>query len=219
MSEFYPIFLRLTGRKAVVIGGGPVAARKAASLIEAGAAVTVISPELSTRFEEGLAEAGAFIHEGRKYRPGDLAGAAIAVAATDDPETNALVAAEANELGIPVNSANPPGAGTFIVPSTVKRGGLTVAISTGGACPALSRKLRQDFESFLTGEYGQFLEFLEEARTALKERLPEERSRRRVLEELVVSGLAEAFKGGREAARKAAWAKFELLVATHESQG
>lgn len=219
MRDFYPIFLKLTGRKAVVIGGGPVAARKAASLIEAGAAVTVISPELSKHFAEGLITAGAFIHEARKYRTGDLAGAAIAVAATDEPETNALVAADAQRLGIPVNSANPPTAGNFIVPSSVQRGGLTVAISTGGACPALSRKLRKDFESFLAKEYGPFLEFLEEARGVLKERLPEEHLRRQVLEDLVDSGLAGAFKDGRDTALKAAWDKFELLVAVRKSPG
>jgi precorrin-2 dehydrogenase/sirohydrochlorin ferrochelatase len=206
------MFLRLSGKKAVVLGGGPVAARKAASLADAGARVTVISPELSPAFET-LAKAGAFIHEARKYRPGDLAGAFLAVAATDDPEANDAAAKEADALGIPVNSANPPAAGNFIVPSSIHRGGLTIAISTGGACPALSRRLRQDIESFLAGQYDLFLEFLEEARAALKERLPEEDSRRQVLEGLAGSGLAEAFKGDREAALKSAWEKFELLVA------
>jgi precorrin-2 dehydrogenase/sirohydrochlorin ferrochelatase len=218
MNDFYPIFLRLTGKKAVVIGGGPVAARKTASLAEAGARVTVISPELSTAFD-GLVKDGAFIHEARKYRPGDLSGAFIAVAATDDPRTNIDAATEADSLGIPVNSANPPGAGSFIVPSSIHRGGLTIAISTGGAAPALSRKLRLDIESFLTDQYGWFLEFLEEARAALKESVPAEEARRQVLEGLVGSGLVESFKGDREAALKKAWEKYELLVAMHGPSG
>jgi precorrin-2 dehydrogenase/sirohydrochlorin ferrochelatase len=218
MNDFYPVFLKVSGKKAVVIGGGPVAARKAASLAEAGARVTVISPELSPAFD-GLAKAGAFIHEARRYRPGDLAGAFIAVAATDDSKTNIDAASEADSLGILINSANPPAAGSFIVPSSIHRGGLTVAISTGGACPALSRRLRQDIESFLAGQYGWFLEFLEEARSALKARLPEEDARRQVLEELAGSGLAEAFKADRAAALKSAWEKFERLVAGHEPPG
>jgi len=193
VEGYYPVFLKVAGLKAVVIGGGNVAARKAATLAGSGATVTVISPRLSTGLRE-LVDAGTVRHEPRKYAEGDVKGASIAIAATDDPDVNAAVCREAGMLGIPVNSVRPPEAGSFIVPSTIKRGGLTVAVSTGGGCPALSRRLRKDLEAFIGDGYGPFLEFLEEARAELKARVPDENSRARALTELVESGLMEAFR-------------------------
>ena len=190
--KFYPAFIKLSGRRAVVIGGGPVAGRKAASLASAGAAVSVISPEVSPSITK-LAGKGVIIHKQRRYRKGDLKGAFIAVAATDDPAVNQRIAGEAEGLGILVNCVEPPEAGNFIVPSSISRGDLTLAISTGGASPALARRLRQDLEAFLGSGYGAFLDFLEEVRPVLKERLPDQADRARALEELSGPGLASVF--------------------------
>ena len=202
MRRLYPAFLDVEGRKAVVIGGGAVAARKAASLVEAGASLTLVSPELVPSLAK-LVEEGKARHVARRYEKGDLAGAFIAVAATDDPETNRLAAAEARESGILVNCASPPGSGNFYVPSSIHRDGLTVAISTGGACPALTKALRIRLDEEIGEGFGPLLKFLEDARATLKDELASEDERAAVLEELVGSGLVESFGSlpGEEAAR------------------
>ena len=211
--KFYPAFIRLSGRRAVVIGGGPVAARKAAVLASAGAAVAVISPEISPAIKK-LADEGAVAHKQRRYRKGDLKAAFIAVAATDDPAVNLRVAGEAEGLGILVNCVSPPEAGNFIVPSKVSRGDLTLAISTGGASPALARRLRQDLEGFLGSGYGALLDFLEEARSALKEKLPDQASRAKAFEELSGPELTSVFLSSPKAdALKAARVKLSRLLA------
>jgi precorrin-2 dehydrogenase/sirohydrochlorin ferrochelatase len=184
MSRFYPVFLDIDGKRAVVIGGGPVAHRKAASLIEAGAAVTVISPEAVPAIKR-LADRGLLTHKPRRYRKGDLRGAVVAVAATDDPSVNERVASEAKALGILINCATPPDSGNFIVPSSIKRGVLTLAISTAGTSPALSKRLRLDLEAFLGTRYSWFLEFLEEARVRLKGEVEDEATRQEILRKLV----------------------------------
>jgi len=192
MNRFYPVFLDIEGKRAVVIGGGPVAQRKAASLIEAGAAVTVISPEAVPAIAR-LAERGILTHKPRKYRKGDLRGAVVVIAATDDPSVNERVASEAKALGILINCATPPDSGNFIVPSSIKKGALTLAISTGGASPALSKRLRLDLEVFLGTRYSWFLEFLEEARGRLKAEVEDEAARQEILRKLVDHCLSDEF--------------------------
>ena len=193
MSMFYPIFLGLAGKKAVVVGGGRVAARKAGSLASAGAKVTIISPELAPEAAV-LAAKGIAVHVPRRYRAGDLEGAYIVVAATDDPATNLDVAREAGSAGVLVNCARPPEAGNFIVPSSINRGGLTLAISTGGACPALSKRLRKEMDAFLGREYGPFLEFLDSARAYLKDNVKDEGRRAGIITALVESELIADFR-------------------------
>jgi len=214
MDGYYPVFLRLSGEKAVVLGGGPVAARKADGLLAAGAAVTVVSPALCPELERMVGERRVE-HVGRAYEPGDMDGAAVVIAATDDPAVNVAVSLQAFKLGIPVNSVRPPSAGSFIVPSTVRRGGLMLAISTGGGCPALAKRLRRELEGFIGDEYGPFLEFLEEARAELKARLPDEEVRAEVLTRLVESELIETFRteGENKGRTKGQKALEELITA------
>lgn len=211
--KFYPVFLDVAGRRAVVVGGGPVAARKAASLAEAGADVTVISPAICGDMGR-LVDAGRVSHVARPYARGDVsAGSSIVVAATDDPAVNMAVAEEAKAAGALVNSVRPPEAGSFVVPSTIRRGGLTVAISTSGGCPALTKRLRKDIESFLGEEYGAFIEFLEGARDVIKQTVPNEADRQRILTALVESGLAGSFRAdGLEAAQKKGRQTLEALI-------
>ncbi|MBI5190552.1 MAG: bifunctional precorrin-2 dehydrogenase/sirohydrochlorin ferrochelatase [Nitrospirae bacterium] len=191
--KFYPIFLDITGRRAVVAGGGPVAARKAGSLADAGADVTVISPALCPQMS-ALVSDGRARHVARVYRKGDLADASVVVAATDDPAVNEAVCADAKDAGALVNCVRPPDVGDFVVPSTIRRGGLTVAVSTSGGCPALTKKLRRDIEAFLGDEYGAYLEFLEEARGIIKESVPDEAVRQAILTRLVESDLSVSFR-------------------------
>jgi len=155
----YPVFLDLRGRRCVVVGGGKVAGRKARNLVRAGALVSVISPETEPGLESLVSRV-----ERRGYETGDLAGAVLAFAATDSREVNAAVAREAKERGIPVNVADNPSEGDFALPSTLRRGGLQVAVSTGGASPALARRIRTELEERFGPEWAGVVEQLERAR-------------------------------------------------------
>ncbi|ALC91492.1 hypothetical protein AM500_18135 [Bacillus sp. FJAT-18017] len=161
----YPIFLEIKGRPAVVIGGGKVAARKTAGLVEAGANVTVISPELipelGTMFENGKIQ-----WRKKPFSSNDLDDALLVIAATNDRETNLKVkeAAGPNQL---VTIADNPAASDFHVPSVVRRGKLNLAVSTSGASPTLAKKVRGELEKKYDERYVDYLEFLDESRTKI----------------------------------------------------
>jgi precorrin-2 dehydrogenase/sirohydrochlorin ferrochelatase len=143
----------------VVVGGGEVANRKARKLSQAKAEVVVISPEIKPE----LANVAAEVRR-RPYREGDLEGAFLAFAATDRREVNAAVAREAREKGIPVNVADEPAEGDFALPSTLRRGQLQVAVSTGGASPTLARRIRRELEDAFGFEWAGLVEELSRAR-------------------------------------------------------
>jgi precorrin-2 dehydrogenase/sirohydrochlorin ferrochelatase len=145
----YPLFLDLTSPPVVVIGAGKVATRKIRSLVAAGASVTAISPTATA----AIRQMPSVRWLPRPYRAGDLRGARLVVAATNDETVNCRVCAEAHRRKLLVNCIAPPAAGNFIVPSVVRRGGITLAISTGGASPAFAKKLRREFERILGRGY------------------------------------------------------------------
>lgn len=152
----YPLFLDLKDQPATVIGAGKVATRKIRSLLAAGASVTVISPEAAAAVRK-LSDAGKLRWLRRGYRRGDLRGARLAVAATNDVAVNERVCREAKTRRLLVNCIAPPAAGNFIVPSVIRKGGITLAISTGGASPAFVKRLRLDIERFLAAGYPALL--------------------------------------------------------------
>jgi siroheme synthase-like protein len=171
----FPIFLDLSGRRCVVVGGGEVANRKARKLLQARASVVVISPELQPELESVAVE----VHR-RPYEEGDLEGAYLAFAATDSREVNARVAREAKERGVPVNVADRPSDGDFALPSTLRRGGLQVAVSTGGASPTLARRIKDELEEVFGPEWAGIVDELGRNRRngeKLDERLEGEVSR------------------------------------------
>lgn len=161
----YPIFLDLSNQPTVVIGAGSVATRKIQTLLKAGAAVTVISPKTTAPIRK-LAQTKRIRWLPRRYRKGDLRGARLVVAATDDLALNRTICAEAKRHKLLVNCIAPPAAGNFIVPSLLTRGGITLAISTNGASPAFAKRLRHDLEQFLGDEYPQLLKTMSAARRA-----------------------------------------------------
>jgi precorrin-2 dehydrogenase/sirohydrochlorin ferrochelatase len=154
-AVLYPIFLDLSGRRCVVVGGGEVANRKARKLLQARARVVVISPEIKPELESVAVE----LHR-RPYREGDLEGACLAFAATSSREANAAVAREAKERGVPVNVADAPSEGDFALPSTLRRGRLQVAVSTGGASPTLARRIKGELEEVFGPEWAGLVEEL-----------------------------------------------------------
>jgi precorrin-2 dehydrogenase/sirohydrochlorin ferrochelatase len=163
MTTGYPAILLLDGRLAVVIGGGQIAERKVKTLRDAGAKVRLVADTATAKLRR-LAEAGELELVERRYERGDLAGAVVAVAATDDEEVNRGVYAEATEAGIPVNVVDNTALCTFIAPSIIRQGDLVVAISTGGAAPALAVRIRERLEREFGDEYARFLALTAELR-------------------------------------------------------
>ncbi len=171
----YPIFLDLSGRRCVVVGGGNVANRKARKLLQARARVVVISPEVGAELENVAVE----IHR-RPYKEGDLEGACLAFAATNSREVNAAVVREAKGRGVLVNVADKPSEGDFALPSTLRRGRLQVAVSTGGASPTLARRIKDELEEVFGPEWAGIVEELGRSRRSgekSEERLEGEVSR------------------------------------------
>jgi precorrin-2 dehydrogenase/sirohydrochlorin ferrochelatase len=157
--KYYPILLDLNRKLCVIVGGGRVAERKVRSLLQAGARVKVISPHLILSLER-LKENRKIIHRQRSFRTGDLEGAFLAIAATDDRQANERVFSQSLQRKIPVNVVDDPVHSSFIVPSLVQQGDLIIAISTSGKSPALAKALRQKFQKEIGPEYIFLLKLL-----------------------------------------------------------
>ncbi|HKX05728.1 MAG TPA: bifunctional precorrin-2 dehydrogenase/sirohydrochlorin ferrochelatase, partial [Methylomirabilota bacterium] len=145
---YYPLCLEMAGRPCLVVGGGPVAERKVAGLLDAGAWLTVVSPT-ATESLHAWARADRIRLVEREYTAADLAGHSVVFVATDDERVNAAVARDARAAGLLINAADDPAHCDFILPAVVRRGDLTVAVSTGGASPALARTVRDEIGAFL----------------------------------------------------------------------
>ncbi len=169
MPAYYPVFLNLTGKRCVIIGGGAIAEGKISRLKETGAQVTIISPDATPTIQK-LAEKGVVEWTARKYQPGDLEGAFLGIAATDIRQVNQQIFQEAEELGVVLNVVDDPDLCAFIAPSIVERGPVTVAISTGGASPALARKLRETLAGSPALEWADLADVLSKARKEIKKR-------------------------------------------------
>lgn len=152
-----------------MVGGGSVAERKVGMLLEHQASVTVISPTLSQGLQHH-AEQGAIQAITRNYQTGDLKGAFLVIAATDDPSLNAAVAGQGRKQRALVNVVDDPRHSDFIVPAMVRRGDITIAISTAGKSPALARKLRSLLEAALPAEYASLVTLVSEVRQELAQR-------------------------------------------------
>jgi precorrin-2 dehydrogenase/sirohydrochlorin ferrochelatase len=199
---YLPIFIDVSGRRCVVIGGGEIAERKTRSLIEAGAAVTVVSPALTAGLA-ALANRDTIQYLARTYQAGDLGGAFLAFAATGEIATESAVAAEASARGVLINVADVPDLCSFIAPAVIQRGGLQIAISTGGASPAFARKIREELEDHLGPEYELMIDLLAASRRWLRSREANLDVRARMLTSLVRSDLLACLKRGDLAAADA----------------
>lgn len=169
MPAYYPVFLDLTDRACLVIGGGPVAEGKVEGLLAAGARVTVVSPAVTARLAGWVAE-GCLQHVPRAYRTGDLVGYHVAFVATDDRGVSAAVADEGRARGTWVNAADEPARCDFILPAVIRRGRLVVAVSTGGASPAAARAIREELEAYLTTAHATLVELAADVRSDLRGR-------------------------------------------------
>jgi precorrin-2 dehydrogenase/sirohydrochlorin ferrochelatase len=162
-DELYPVSLVVAGRRCVVVGGGAVAARKAGSLMAAGAEVLVVAPTVSPEIRALPVQVAE-----RPYQATDLQDAWLAIAATDDPSVNRRVSDDAAASRVWVNVADDPDACAFTLPAVLRRGPVTVAVSTGGHSPALAGWLRDQVGELLGPEIGRLAELLSEARDELQ---------------------------------------------------
>ncbi len=207
-KPYYPVFLDLAGRLAVIVGGGGVAERKVVTLLEYGPRVRVVSPQVSPEIES-LAASGAIELERRGYVRGDLEGAFLVVCATSSEEVNRAVHAEAEERGCLVNVVDVPELCSFIVPSIVRRGTLSVAISTGGAAPTVAKRLRKHIEGHLGPEWEPYMTLLGEVRTLVMERVPGgEADRKPIFEAIADSDLLERLRAGETPCAEDIYAEF-----------
>jgi len=163
----YPVNLILAGKRCLVVGGGPVAARKVAGLLACDADVHVIAAHLSPELDAELAGRKASVDQ-RSYQSGDLAGYHLVIAATDDHALNRSIFAEAEAAGTWVNSADDPASCTFTLPSIVRRGSIMVTVSTGGRSPALAAWLKHRIEADLGPEFEVLVEMLSAAREDMR---------------------------------------------------
>ncbi len=194
-ADYFPLFLDLRGSRVVVIGGGAVAERKVRLLLECGADVTVVAPQLTSGLRE-LAADGRLRHEARAYRPGDFDGAVLAFVAVDDPEASEAAAKDAEAAGVLVNVVDRPDQCGFIVPSVLRRGRLTIAVSTGGSSPAWARKIRERLEAEFGEEYARLLEAAARVRMRCLSEIPDPARRREALERLADDSLLDLARSG-----------------------
>lgn len=168
MKGYYPLLLNIAQAPCLVVGGGKVAERKVLSLLDCGAKVRVVSPRSSLKLRE-MAAGGQIELLPRHFKPSDIKGASLVIAATDNGPLNEKVASATGKKGILTNVVDNPRLGNFIVPSVVRRGDLLIAIATSGESPALARKLREEIEARYGEEYAQLLPLLSRWRRQLLE--------------------------------------------------
>lgn len=184
MTAFFPLYVNIVGKCCVVVGGGSVAERKVNDLLEAGAKVRVVSPEITPRLQEQV-QAAAIEWLPTGYTLNTIEDAWLVFAATNVRSVNAQIAHEANTRRLFVNVVDAPEEGSFIVPSVVRRGDLCLSVSTGGANPLLARRIAEELQGYFGQEYSLLVELLGHMRAYTKERTPLPALRREALSQLV----------------------------------
>ena len=183
-----------------MVGGGHVAARKVEGLLAADAQVRVISPVLDPELQK-MVDSGVISYTQRTYQDGDLEGAFLTIAATDDLTVNHAVWAEGTKRGCLVNVVDDPEHSTFIMPAILQRGEMSVAVSTGGGSPALARRLRERLENIIGPEYGILTEILAELRSEIRAEFPPGKARLQAALRVVDSNILHVIQSqGKDAA-------------------
>ena len=193
----YPVFLDLRDKTALLVGGGEVALRKAQGLAGTGCRLTVVARELSPDFQAWLKRHPCPV-EPRAYRDGEAAQYFLVISATDDAGVNQRVFEDARRAGRLVNVVDHPGLCNLYIPSRIERGNLQIAISTGGTCPSFASWLRRELEDSVPERYSVLLQRLSAIRTRLKETVPSQAARKRILERLLRSEAVRQFLSGND---------------------
>lgn len=211
-TPYLPLFMDLTGRVCLVVGGGRIAEGRTRLLAAHGAVLRLVTPELSAGLEDMAADGRVADVRRRVFAPDDLDGVFLALAATNDRDVNAKIAETARKRGILCNVADDPQACDVHIPALVRRGDLTVAISTGGASPAVTASVRRQLEDTFGPEWSTLLSLLGELREATKRRYPQPALRAAAVRELLDDGklLALVRAGEVEQATRYASAALDL---------
>jgi precorrin-2 dehydrogenase/sirohydrochlorin ferrochelatase len=191
--EYYPIFVRVAGRRCLVVGGGELAAQKTRGLLDAGAGVTVISPNLNDELR-ALVDQSRIEHRARPYQGGDIDGFFLAFAATGSDAIDQQIRNEAEAAGVMLNVVDRTHLCDFIAPAIVSRGDLTVAISTSGTSPAMAKRIRQKLEDDLGTEYALALQLLGRLRKRLQGSATTAAERSRIFDALADSPLLDLLR-------------------------
>ena len=196
MEHLYPIYLHVAGKNCLIIGGGPVAERKAANLLEYGANIKIVSPGAEKKIAD-WAEQNRLQWIARAFDRHDLDNVFMVFIATDDNSLNKEIADLCRQRGILVNAVDDPPNCDFFVPSVLRRDSLAIAISTEGRSPLFAARLRRRLEAIITEEYGQFVDILGQIREELRHSSLDINQRKQVLEQIVDSDLLELLLDGR----------------------
>lgn len=189
--DLFPVFLDLTDRPVLVVGGGAVATERTAKLAAHGARVRLVAPEVTPALAEMVADGRVVHHHSRPYASGDADGAVLVIAATDSTEVNRRVRDDARAAGAEVNVADDPAGSTAVIPALVRQGDLALAITTGGASPVVARRIREDLQQGFGPGWGGLIALLSETRDELVATVPDIPARRARVEALLDSGVVD----------------------------
>ncbi|MGR9115239.1 MAG: siroheme synthase CysG [Gammaproteobacteria bacterium] len=196
--EYFPLFVNLKEQPCLVVGAGEIAARKIELLSRAGAQITVIAQNIGAPVRQMEQSFGLFVRQ-KTFEASDLSGFALVVSATDDVETNELVARTATNQKIPVNVVDNPRLCSFIFPAIIDRSPLLVAVSSGGAAPVLARLLRAKIETLIPSSYGRLAKLAEKFRQLVKQQITHSSQRRIFWENTFQGRIAELVYSGKDA--------------------
>ena len=191
--RYYPVYLDIEGRACLVVGGGQVGTRKVKTLLDCGAQVTVVSPQATDSLAD-LAEQGRITWKKRSYRASDQAGAFLVIGATDEEALNQAVHEDAERAGRLCNIADQPQRCNFVLPSIVRQGDLTIAISTAGKSPAFAKFMRQELQDRFGPEYGIFLGLMGAVRRRLLAEAHAPEEHKPIFEALIDQGLLDLIR-------------------------
>lgn len=193
--KYYPVHLYIQNRNCLVVGGGGVGTRKVKTLLDCGARVTLVSPEISPQLRD-LAASGDIILKERSYQSDDLSNMFLVIGATDDEKLNKQISSDADRLNTLCNIADRPEVCNFILPSIVHRDDLVITISTSGKSPALAKKLRKSLENQFGKEYGTLLRLMGAIRKKLLQQAHEPEAHKPLFEQLINSDLIGMIQEG-----------------------
>jgi len=194
---YYPINVDIREKDCLVVGGGQIASRKAESLLNAGGKVRLVSPKVTDEIEQ-WASVGKIQLALRPFEPADLEGCFLVIGATNVPAVHDAIYQLCHEKNILVNIVDVPNRCNFIFPAVIRRGNFMLAISTNGASPGFSKKIRRELEVEFGEEYGTFLNWMSDARNSVIEKISVEADRKKVFESLIYSQVFDLLKEGKK---------------------
>ncbi len=201
------MFLNLSGRSVVIVGGGDLAERKASAFLRYEADVIVISPDATDRLRQMEAE-GLISLEQRDYARGDLEGVALVICAGASEEVSRAVFYDADARGCPINNGGAPELSNYLVPTSLRRGPLQIAISTAGAAPSVAKRMRDELKASYGEEWGSYVTLIGAVRALAAVRIADSADRDAVLAEVARADLLARIAGGEELDPEAVLAEF-----------